>query len=242
MPSRRALVPAALALLALPVLLASPPATAQEAAWRQLRLRAQGAHVALRPGAVVAAERLSTLPAGRRVVRDANLYRDQRRTIHPGQSGLLVHRLPAQVGADGLLRRLAAYKKRLRAARPAEVASGTIPVHYLRRGGVTYRYMRQLRLVATAYNASYAQNGPWGPTAALGGVPLVRGMAAVDPSVIPLGTRLYVEGYGPALAADTGSAIVGDRIDLFMDKGPQATSAFGIRTLNVYILGPQSVS
>ena len=117
---------------------------------------------------------------------------------------------------------------------------GTIPVHYLARGGVTYRYIRRLRLVATAYNASYAQNGPWGPTAALNGMRLVRGMVAVDPSVIPLGTRLYVEGYGPALAADTGSAIVGDRIDLYFNLTAQETSKFGFKKLNVYVLGPPS--
>lgn len=39
---------------------------------------------------------------------------------------------------------------------------------------------------------------------------------AVDPNVIPLGTRVWVEGYGEAIAADTGSAIKGNRIDVFI--------------------------
>lgn len=38
---------------------------------------------------------------------------------------------------------------------------------------------------------------------------------AVDPSVIPLGTRVYVEGYGEAIASDTGGAIKGHKIDVF---------------------------
>jgi len=62
---------------------------------------------------------------------------------------------------------------------------------------------------ATAYTwTGYrTATGPW-PS---------RGMVAVDPRVIPLGTELYIEGYGPAVAADTGGAIRGQRIDLYMD-------------------------
>ena len=45
-----------------------------------------------------------------------------------------------------------------------------------------------------------------------------RGTVAVDPNVIPLGSVLYVEGYGPAVAADTGGAIQGQKIDLYMDS------------------------
>ena len=44
-----------------------------------------------------------------------------------------------------------------------------------------------------------------------------RGTVAVDPNVIPLGSVLYVEGYGPAVAADTGGDIKGQRVDLYMD-------------------------
>lgn len=186
----------------------------------------------------MAAQRYLHLPAGEKAEPDPTLYRDQRRILRPGRAGLLVERRPARLGRDGVMRSLRRATSLRRRPHPAKVAVGTMPVHYLARGGVTYRYMRRLRLVATAYNASYAQNGPWGPTAALNGMPLARGMVAVDPSVIPLGTRLYVDGYGPALAADTGSAIVGDRIDLYFDRSAQRTAAFGIRTLDVYVLGP----
>ena len=45
-----------------------------------------------------------------------------------------------------------------------------------------------------------------------------RGTVAVDPLVIPLGTELHIEGYGSAVAADTGGAIKGQIIDLYMDS------------------------
>jgi 3D (Asp-Asp-Asp) domain-containing protein len=237
--SRLWIVPA-IAVMALPSLLGAPPATAQEAAWRQLRLAAAGPAKPMRAGSVVAAQRYQRLQPGQTVQRQSTLYRDQRRVLAAGREGIVVHRTPARVGRDSLLRRLPESRALRSRPVPAKVAVGTMPVHYLVRGGVTYRYMRRIRLVATAYNASYAQNGPWGATAAWNGMPLVRGMVAVDPSVIPLGTRLYVDGYGPALAADTGSAIVGDRIDLYFDRSAQQTANFGIKTLNVYVLGPAS--
>jgi 3D (Asp-Asp-Asp) domain-containing protein len=62
-----------------------------------------------------------------------------------------------------------------------------------------------------------------------------RGTVAVDPRVIPLGTRLYVPGYGEARAEDTGGAIQGYRIDLFFPTREEAL-AWGRRTVEVEIL------
>lgn len=64
---------------------------------------------------------------------------------------------------------------------------------------------------------------------------LRRGYVAVDPRVIPLGTRVYVEGYGYAIADDIGSAIKGHKIDLAMDSYHEAIQ-FGRRNLTVYVL------
>ena len=58
---------------------------------------------------------------------------------------------------------------------------------------------------------------------------------AVDPSVIPLGTRVYVEGYGHAVAADIGGAIKGNKIDVFIPSQAEAED-WGIKTVNVKIL------
>jgi 3D (Asp-Asp-Asp) domain-containing protein len=81
----------------------------------------------------------------------------------------------------------------------------------------------QLTVVATAYSLH-------GGTAS--GLPTGPGVVAVDPTVIPLGTRLYIPGYGPGIAADTGTAIKGLRIDLWFPKLSQAQS-WGRRTVTI---------
>ncbi|WP_210608247.1 LysM peptidoglycan-binding and 3D domain-containing protein [Priestia flexa] len=58
---------------------------------------------------------------------------------------------------------------------------------------------------------------------------------AVDPSVIPLGSRVYVEGYGEAIAGDTGGAIKGNRIDVFIPSQSEAMK-WGRKTVTVKIL------
>lgn len=84
-----------------------------------------------------------------------------------------------------------------------------------------------LEMEATAY--THTGN----PTAT--GIYPYRGIVAVDPKVIPLGTRLYVEGYGYAWAQDTGGLIKGQRIDLFMETEKEAI-LWGRRRVKVYIL------
>jgi 3D (Asp-Asp-Asp) domain-containing protein len=88
-----------------------------------------------------------------------------------------------------------------------------------------------LEMVATAYTADCA--GCSGITAS--GRPAGHGIVAVDPSVIPLGTRLFIPGYGLAIAGDTGGAIHGDRIDLGFNSQRDAM-LFGRREITVYRL------
>lgn len=66
----------------------------------------------------------------------------------------------------------------------------------------------------------------------------VYGCIAVDPRVIPLGTLMYVEGYGFGLACDRGSAIKGNRIDLCVDSNHKA-NRFGRQRVRVHILKPR---
>ena len=86
---------------------------------------------------------------------------------------------------------------------------------------------RTLVVDAVAYHLS-------GNTAS--GLPVGVGVIAVDPTVIPLGTRVLVPGYGPAVAADVGSAVKGNIIDLWMPTTAQAL-AWGRRTVTITIYG-----
>ncbi len=64
------------------------------------------------------------------------------------------------------------------------------------------------------------------------GAPAGWGVVAVDPSVIPLGTRMTIPGYGEGIAADTGSAVSGSTIDLWFPTTSQAL-AWGRRTVTI---------
>jgi len=105
--------------------------------------------------------------------------------------------------------------------------------------GETLRYREVKTMVATAYDNSADSTGKspsnpdYGITAT--GIRTARGVIAVDPRVIPLGTRLYVEGYGPGIAADTGGAIKGNIIDVFFPTS-QEVNNWGRRYVKVYIL------
>lgn len=60
-------------------------------------------------------------------------------------------------------------------------------------------------------------------------------LIAVDPAVIPLGSRVWVEGYGEAIAGDTGGAIKGHKIDVLVPSNAQAR-LWGRKTVKVIIL------
>ena len=101
----------------------------------------------------------------------------------------------------------------------------------------TIQYWRAVRMYATSYSASRAGTPitvPWyGLTRS--GKKLTRGMVAIDLNVMPLGTRLYVPGYGYAVAEDTGSGVKGKWIDLgYDDWNYESWHSF----VTVYFLAP----
>jgi uncharacterized protein YabE (DUF348 family) len=96
------------------------------------------------------------------------------------------------------------------------------------RGGSTYSYSKVVSMKATAYTHT-------GNRTASGVYPTVGYTVAVDPNVIPLGTMLYVEGYGYARAEDTGGLIKGNRIDVFLNTESECVN-WGVRTVRVYVL------
>ena len=120
---------------------------------------------------------------------------------------------------------------------------GTKDIIVTSRGNVSYR--KAITMTATAYDLSFESTGKrpgdkyYGITAS--GTKARPGVVAVDPRVIPLGTKLYVQSldgtkdYGFAIAEDTGGAIKGNKIDLFFEDS-QDVYKFGRRKVKVYIL------
>jgi 3D (Asp-Asp-Asp) domain-containing protein len=93
------------------------------------------------------------------------------------------------------------------------------------------RGMRIIPMQASGYSAYDPGNSCYTATGSL----LRRGIAAVDTSLIALGTKLFIPGYGYAVADDTGGAIVGATIDLAFDSHEEALW-FGRRDVVVYIV------
>ena len=103
-------------------------------------------------------------------------------------------------------------------------------------GGKKLNYSKKLTVTATAYTASSGSRTASGKVAQYG-------VVAVDPKVIPLGTRLYIEStddgkswkYGYCVAGDTGGAIKGNKVDLYYNSQSQCLQ-FGRRSAIVYVL------
>lgn len=97
--------------------------------------------------------------------------------------------------------------------------------------GKTYRYSTYIDVQATVYYT--------GGTCA-NGMPANESVIAVDPSVIPLGTQVYITGdyadIGVRTAADTGASIKGNIIDICVDPSNPLAGGFGFRSMRVYIL------
>jgi uncharacterized protein YabE (DUF348 family) len=127
------------------------------------------------------------------------------------------------------------------------IERGTIPVKTIPGTGETFLYSKMVVMEATAYTLDPAECGgkePGDPLYGItrSGLPAERGLIAVDPSVIPLFTKVYIEtaeghfiDYGMSIAADTGSAIIGNRIDLFMEDKSEAL-LWGRRDVRVYFV------
>jgi 3D (Asp-Asp-Asp) domain-containing protein len=102
-----------------------------------------------------------------------------------------------------------------------------------------FTYSRVVMMESTAYNSGFESTGKrpghpqYGITAS--GMPAGPGVVAVDRSVIPFGTRMYIEGYGFAVAGDTGGAIRGYKVDVYIEDMREILQ-WGRRQVKVYIL------
>lgn len=152
-----------------------------------------------------------------------------------------------QEGEDGLVRRLLLVtyenakvvdtkeleKTVLKEPRDKIVRVGTAGT--IVREGRTIRFLKAMTMTATAYEPGPISCGASADGYTALGLRATKGIIAVDPRVIPLWTKVYVDGYGYAVAGDTGSAIKGNRIDVCFDTYDEAIR-WGVRRVKVYIL------
>jgi 3D (Asp-Asp-Asp) domain-containing protein len=167
---------------------------------------------------------------------DFSLPPGQKKVVKAGSSGLTLMMVD-YTETDGKLHKRIVARRLLRKPQPRVIAEGVgtyaAIAHFARHGleKTSYIASNALDMVATAYTAQCG--GCSGYTAS--GYRAGRGIVAVDPSIIPLGSKLYIPGYGFAIAGDTGGAIVGHRIDLGFDSLSDALS-FGRQQVKVYRL------
>jgi 3D (Asp-Asp-Asp) domain-containing protein len=191
----------------------------------------------LRPDALIRVVRVEThivateerLPFARIAKLDPTLPRGMTRLVQTGRPGSRVRRI-AVTTADGVVvDRQVVSDVRVRSPQDQILQVGTRRI-IASRGEFAGKEI--LRMEATAY-APWNGRGVNDITAT--GLKAGYGVVAVDPSVIPLGSKLFIEGYGPAIAGDTGGAIKGQRIDLCFNTAREAV-VFGRRQVRVYIL------
>lgn len=176
-----------------------------------------------------------------------NLASGEMRVVNEGQDGLreVVYKVSYQNGKEVAKEVMSEKVIQTPVARVVEYGAAASSLALAEnttasRSGRNLPYKAVYQMKATAYDDSVKSNGNSLKKTA-NGTPLARGVVAVDPAVIPLGTRLYIETedgsyvYGSAIAADTGGAIKGNKIDLFMESIEECY-AFGVRNVKVYVL------
>lgn len=146
-----------------------------------------------------------------------------------GRPGVKVQRFNETFADGRLVSTVYLGQEVVQPAVPRVIRTGTLILVASRGAFKGYEYMT---VEATAY-APWHGKGVDGTTAI--GLRAGYGVVAVDPRVIPLRSILYIDGYGRAIAGDTGGAIKGMRIDLGMDT-VRAAKQFGRRPVRVYIL------
>ncbi|KPU27553.1 hypothetical protein TR13x_05365 [Caloranaerobacter sp. TR13] len=172
-----------------------------------------------------------------------NLEKGKVKKIQSGKNGIKEMEISKIYKNRKLISKYISDEKIVQKPIPQIYEIGTKDYFISSRGNV--KFEKSIIMSATAYDLSYESTGKrpgdkgYGITAM--GTKVRHGVVAVDPRVIPLGTKLYIQSldgtkdYGFAVAEDTGGAIKGNKIDLFFESRSKAL-AFGRRKVKVYIL------
>ncbi|MBE0446865.1 MAG: DUF348 domain-containing protein [Actinobacteria bacterium] len=185
---------------------------------------------------------ITKIPVPYKTVRkkDPNLNYGKRRVVTQGKQGLLMRIVEVVFEGDQPIRRQVKMEGVISPPLAKVVAVGTKRKFALlgessvtaSRGEIRAQVGKVMIMHASAYSPN---SGPGVGSRTATGMRAQKGVVAVDPRVIPLGTRLYIEGYGDAIAADVGTSVKGNRIDLCYNT-PEECFRFGRRTVKVTIL------
>jgi len=164
---------------------------------------------------------------------DVTLDLGQTRTIQEGQSGRVARLLLVTYEAGREVSHQELSRTVLKEPVDSILRVGT--AGDIVRGGQTIHFLKAMTMTATAYEPGPISCGASATGYTYLGLKATRGIIAVDPRVIPLWTKVYVDGYGFAVAGDTGSAIKGNRIDVCYDTVEEALR-WGVKRVKIYIL------
>jgi uncharacterized protein YabE (DUF348 family) len=151
----------------------------------------------------------SPLPFDTEYQPDPDLEIDNQSIIQPGEYGLSAERVRVRYEDGQEVSRQVESQWESRQPQPRIIGFGTsVVMHTAVVDGVSIQYWRALNMYATSYHPSNVGS------ITASGLPLKKGVAAVDTSIIPFFTKMYVPGYGEVVAADIGGGVVGRWIDL----------------------------
>ncbi|AFL98553.1 hypothetical protein Desde_0058 [Desulfitobacterium dehalogenans ATCC 51507] len=168
------------------------------------------------------------IPISTEYIESNNMLPGTSQVQEEGQVGMERHVIRTTTVGGEINDELIIHQFELNAPKKRVVIQNTKPVEREDVDLSQYSIVKTFEVEATAY--TYTGN------ATATGVWPREGLIAVDPRVIPLGTEVYVEGYGYAIAADTGGAIKGNIIDVFFPS-LQRCIQWGRRPVVIHILG-----
>ncbi|MGE4284536.1 MAG: 3D domain-containing protein [Clostridia bacterium] len=170
------------------------------------------------------------------VKKDRSLANTKKKTVQEGKAGEKQISMNVVYENDKEISRKVIEEKVIKSPVDEIITQGTYPVKPVSESGEALAYSRKFTAKATAY---WAIRGV-GKTYTASGRKAVYNpdgysTIAVDPKVIPYGTKLFVEGYGFAIAADTGTSIKGDTVDVYFNTYKEACN-WGLKYVDVYVL------
>lgn len=167
---------------------------------------------------------------------DSSMEKGKTKVITQGRKGLLKKTVvETRIGAKLISRKKVAEQIISRPVAQVERYGTKDPLRKLVTKSGTYYYRKSFIVTATAYEPSEVSCGDSADGITSIGLKAGPGIIAVDPRVIPMRSKVYVEGYGYAIAGDVGGAIKGNRIDVCFNTVPEAMN-FGRKRVRIYIL------